>query len=313
MEKILIIKLGAMGDFIQSLGPMKAIRAHHPQAHITLLTTKPFANLARESKYVDAIHLDERPKWHDVRGWMSLRHWLRAGKFTRVYDLQNNDRTQFYFNLYPRNERPEWVGVAKGASHRNISPDRTAGLAFEGHAQTLRLAGIENVAIDDLSWIRRDLTAYKVASPYVLLVPGSAPQHPYKRWPAIHYGRLAASLERRGFYPVILGTKGEVDIAQAITRLSPGTINLCGMTDLEDIAVLARGAAAAIGNDTGPMHMIAPTGCPCIVLFSGRTNPARHRPLGPAISVMQSENLDDLGVNDVLTRVQNIARSPDQA
>ncbi len=48
-EKILVIKLGALGDFIQAMGPMAAIRRHHPDADITLLTTEPFEKIVLSS------------------------------------------------------------------------------------------------------------------------------------------------------------------------------------------------------------------------------------------------------------------------
>src|SRR5688572_30655140 len=98
-SNILVIKLGALGDFIQALGPMKAIRAHHPQDRITLLTTRPFVSLAQDSGYFDSVEIDERPKWAQPHKWLSLRKKLNAGKFARVYDLQNNDRTGFYLRL----------------------------------------------------------------------------------------------------------------------------------------------------------------------------------------------------------------------
>ena len=123
-EKILVIKLGALGDFIQALGPMKAIRNQHPEADITLLTTKPFVKFAEQSNYFNSIIIDERPKFYQIQKWNWLRNKFNKEKFTRVYDLQNNDRTGFYFNLF--SPKPEWVGIAKGASHRNISP-RTNG------------------------------------------------------------------------------------------------------------------------------------------------------------------------------------------
>jgi len=52
-ERILVIKLGALGDFVQALGPFAAIRAHHPAADIVLLTTRPYADLGRASGYFD--------------------------------------------------------------------------------------------------------------------------------------------------------------------------------------------------------------------------------------------------------------------
>ncbi|WP_431272755.1 glycosyltransferase family 9 protein [Dankookia sp. P2] len=49
MQRILVIKLAALGDFVQAFGPFAAIRAHHPGAEVTLLTTPPYAGLARLS------------------------------------------------------------------------------------------------------------------------------------------------------------------------------------------------------------------------------------------------------------------------
>ncbi|MEC9235109.1 MAG: hypothetical protein VX803_02555, partial [Pseudomonadota bacterium] len=91
-EHILVIKLSALGDFIQALGPMKAIRAHHPDAKITLLTTKAFKNFGEECGYFDDVWIDERPKWFNLSGWANLSRRLNNAGITRVYDLQNNDR-----------------------------------------------------------------------------------------------------------------------------------------------------------------------------------------------------------------------------
>lgn len=302
-KKILIIKLGALGDFVQALGPMAAIRHHHPDADITLLTTSPFVSFGLGCGYVNHVWTDKRPKWKDVKGWLDLRRKLLSEDFDRVYDLQNNDRTAFYLKLFPRNKRPEWVGAAAGASHRNNSPERTAGAAFEGHKQTLQLAGIHHVDIDDLRWVEGSIERFRkengLQKPYVLLVPGSAPERPEKRWPAINYGHLARVLDGWGYQPVVIGTRHEADLAEKICSIHKATINLTGQTSLFDIAVLARHAAAAIGNDTGPMHMIAPTGCPSLVLFSKNSNPQRHAPRGPQVKTHQVDNLDMLDLDAV--------------
>ena len=59
--RILVIKLGALGDFVQAMGPAAAIRAHHRDAEITLLTSAPFATLGRAAPYFDRVWIDERP------------------------------------------------------------------------------------------------------------------------------------------------------------------------------------------------------------------------------------------------------------
>lgn len=299
-ERILVIKLGAFGDLIQALGPMAAIRRHHPQAHITLLTTKPFVALAQASGYADDIWTDKRPAWLAFGDIATLSRKLRQGRFTRVYDLQNNDRTALYLWLtgLTKKSRPEWVGAAFGASYRNASPERIAGHAFDGHVQTLSLAGIHDVAVDTLDWIKGQ--SFDLPHPYILLVPGSAPNRPEKRWPAVAYGRLAGMLQRRGLTPVIIGTAQESETTDIIARACPGAINLCGKTAMTDLAGLARGAAAAIGNDTGPMHMIAPTGCPVLVLFSQHSDPVRHAPKGAGVKTLQRANLAELQPETVM-------------
>lgn len=303
-DKILVIKLGALGDFIQALGPMAAIRRHHPDADITLMTTSPFVSLAQGCDYFDHIWDHHRPKFKNIREWLALRKKLNEGGFTRVYDLQNNDRTALYFKLFKSRNRPEWVGAAKGASHRNVSPERTAGNAYSGHVQTLALAGIHDIAIDCLAWTSDETAVYDTHKPYVLIVPGSSPQHKEKRWPAAHYAQLARLINGWGYEPVIIGTLEEKHIAQAITAISPQAIDLTGQTSLFDIITLGRHAAAAIGNDTGPMHLIAPTSCPCWVLFSGKSDPHRHRPLGSAVRTIQKEIMADLKVEEVMSQLK---------
>lgn len=291
-EKILVIKLSALGDFIQALGPMRAIRNHHPNAHITLLTTAPFKSFAQDSGVCDEIWLDTRPRWFNPLGWLGFKRKVNQAAFTRVYDLQNNDRTNLYFKLFK--PKPEWVGTAKGASHCNTSPDRTAGHALEGHKQTLALAGITDVQIDQLKWLKGDVSDYALEKPYVLLVPGSAPERPEKRWPAKHYATLANTLSAQGYQPVLIGTAAEEDVTTEIAKLCPDALDLTAQTSLAQITTLAQDAAAAIGNDTGPMHLIAATSCPCIAIFSEHSDPVRHAPQGDHVQTIQESNLENL-------------------
>lgn len=293
-EKILVIKLGALGDFIQALGPMAAIRRHHPEASITLLTTKPYQKFAQDCGYFNEIWLDDKPKLTDISSWVGLKKKLNQAGFSRVYDLQNNDRTAFYFKLLKRNGRPEWVGTAHGCSHRNTSPDRTAGHAFDGHLQTLALAGISDIEIDRLEWMNGDISSFLLKGPFALLVPGCAPERPEKRWPACHYGELAKLLIKKGIRPVVLGTFAEKEAMEDISKICPQALDLIDQTSFAQIVSLARKAVAAVGNDTGPMHLIAATGCSSLVLFSKHSNPVRHAPKGKSVFVFQADSLDEL-------------------
>ena len=135
MKHILVIKLGALGDMFAATSAFEAIRDHHKHAHLTLLTTKLYKDMAEQLGYFDEIWLDDRPKLRRLKSVWDLRKKLRSKSFDRVYDLQMVDRTNFYFHLLGPGRRPEWVGTALGASHRYHLPkvptyhqDRLSGL-----------------------------------------------------------------------------------------------------------------------------------------------------------------------------------------
>jgi ADP-heptose:LPS heptosyltransferase len=72
------LTLNRTGDFVQALGPAAAIRRHHSADEITLLTTRPFADLAQQSGPFDKIVIDDGPKFLDIAGWFALRRVLPA-------------------------------------------------------------------------------------------------------------------------------------------------------------------------------------------------------------------------------------------
>jgi len=296
-EKILVIKLSALGDFIMALGSMEAIRRHHKDAHITLLTTRPFLDIAQRSGYFNDIILDTRPKFYELHRWYFLFKMLNAGGFTRVYDLQLNKRTASYYRLFTH--KPEWSGIVPGSALFYSNPDWRNMHAFKRHEEILKLAGI-GVQLPDIAWMKSDISLFGIKKPYVLLIPGSAPQHPAKRWPVKNYTALALKLARDGYQSVVLGTAAEADVTGRIAKSCPEALDLCGKTSLYDIATLARGAAGAIGNDTGPTHLITLAGCPTIALFcTTESSAALSAPVGKSVQVIEAENLENISMSDV--------------
>lgn len=306
-QHILVIKLGALGDFIYATGAMAAIRRHHPQDKITLLTTQPFEKLGRACGYFDDVWVDQKPNKFNLLGWAVLRKRLNSRHFARVYDLQNNDRTSLYFRLF--SPRPEWVGAAKGASHRNASPERTAGHAFAGHQHTLALAGITDVHLDPLVWMKGHISAFPLHSPYVLIVAGCSPDHPEKRWPIAHFRAVVGKLLLRGYQPVMIGTKDDADATSEICRGFDGVLDLTGQTGLFDLPDLARGAICAIGNDTGPMHICALAGCPVVMLFSNQTSLIRKHapPKDSGVRAFEAYDMKDISVQAVFQGFSELA------
>ncbi len=307
-KKILVIKLAALGDFVQAMGPFAAIRAHHPDAHITLLTSPPFIELAHKTELFDRVWGDSKPRGAALRRWLALRRMLRSGDFERVYDLQTSDRSSFYRRLFWPGKMPEWSGIAGGCSHPHDNPNRDFMHTIERQTEQLKMAGIEDVpgpeVIATLSGLDAPLANFGLDENFALLVVGGAAHRIDKRWPAEKYGQLAGRLADQGLTPVLLGSVAESETMDAIAAACPKARNLCGQTSLLDIAALARRARFALGNDSGPMHLIAGLGCPSLVLYSQASDPDLCGQRGAKVSYMRRDYLTDLGVDEVMEKLE---------
>lgn len=294
-HRILVVKLGAFGNIVLSLSAFAAIRQHHRDAEISVLTTQPYAAWLRTMPYFDHVLIDTRPAWWDLAGVLRLRRMLAGGGFTRVYDLQTSGRSSRYFRMFPADRRPEWSGIAAGCSHPDRDPDRDRLHDIDRQHGQLRQAGIDIIPPPDLSWSHGDIARFGLPPDFVLLVPGSSEHRPQKRWPVTHYAALAERLRAAGLAAVVIGTRGEQPLAAAM----PAAIDLTGQTDPGDLADLARAARFAVGNDTGPIHLTAAAGCPTVVLFSHDSDPALCAPRGRSVTVLRRPSLADLSVDEV--------------
>jgi ADP-heptose:LPS heptosyltransferase len=298
-RRILVIKLGALGDFVQAMGPAQAIRAHHGGAEITLLTRAPFADLARRAPYFDRVWVDERPSLRDPMALWRLRRRLKAGAFDRVYDLQTSDRSSWYFALMAPGPRPEWSGIARGASHRHANPERDRMHTLDRQADQLRACGIACVPPPDLGWAVEDLAGFDLPQSFVLLVPGGAAHRPEKRWPLEQYAGLARWLVADGVTPVLVGGAAEAEMGAAIRAAVPQSRDLTGRTGFGEVVALGARALHAVGNDTGPMHLVVAGGAPATVLYSRASDPALTAPRGSRVAILQRPDLASLTVADV--------------
>jgi ADP-heptose:LPS heptosyltransferase len=323
VEKILVIKLSALGDFVLALAAMKKIREAHRKAHITLLTTPPFEALARACPYFNAVQTHGRPE--SFPQWMALRKSIRAGNYDRVYDLQTSAHSNRIFQSLRPNP-PAWSGIALGCSLPHRNPLRNSMHTLERQADQLMYAGIWPDAPTapgaapgpDLSWIWRNLPSERPVPgavkprPYAMLVPGGSAHRPEKRWPVEKYGELARILYSKGLDIVIIGGPQETPLAHMIQRDVPRARDLTGRTDFARIAILGAKAALAIGNDTGPLHLAAAAGAPTVVLFSGASDPSLSAPRG-TVAVLQAQRLSDLAVASVAQAAAALRSGPGAA
>ena len=152
LKRILVIKLGALGDFVLAFAPFAAIRAHHPEAAITLLTTAPFADLAtavalvrRRAARCQAPLVGPARAAAPAPGAARVRHGLRSANLRPLRPGTTASPA-----------RPPWSGIAPGASHPHSNPARNAMHTLERQRDQLQAAGIAACPAPDLAWLGAD-------------------------------------------------------------------------------------------------------------------------------------------------------------
>lgn len=273
MSRILVIKLGALGDFVQAFGAFSSIRAAFPDDHITLLTTSSFVDFAKAAPWFDEVTTDQRPSLKHPIALFRLSRTLRG--FDRIFDLQTSGRSKTYFRLAgrPRN----WSGISSGCCHPHANPSRNDMHTLARLDDQIRAAGVPPLPRIVPEWLQGH--GPKFQGRYVVLVPGAAPHRPQKRWPVTRFTEVAQALFQRGITPIIAGSPAETPLAEQIRTVCPQAIDLTGKTNLIELAGVLDRAEQVIGNDTGPMHLAAAMDRPVIALFSQDSDPRLTAPL----------------------------------
>lgn len=266
--RILVIKHAGLSQCVYAMAAMKAIRAHHPNAHITLMTSDVCLELAEACPHVDAVWLDILPNWWEVKLWWKLREQLGAANFAFVYDLDNSSRSHWYFRLTPP-PKPPWSATIGWCSHPYTPPDvdeepQTLAQFYEGQ---LAVAGIDAMPHDDLAWLDGGIGTLPLPNPYALIAPGGMHFRKGFGWSHNHYRDLLDWIGMQGIGAVVVG-KGahDRDICGYVARETHNSkvINLHDQTSLGQIAALARGASFAVGNNMAATHIASVTGCPSL-------------------------------------------------
>lgn len=304
MAQVLVIKLSALGDLFFALPAMQAIRRHHQDDRLVLLTGARFAPLMRQSGLFDEIWEDPRPSWRDPLALLAFRRRLRQARFDRVYDLQWSSRSDLYLRLIGASAR-ERLGATPAAG-RPFAGRRDRTPIYRRQAAFLAEQGVAVDAPPDLSFLDADLSALPLAERFAVLVPGSARGRALKRWPAELYGELARGLAAAGIQPVVVVGPDEREAAATIRSIEPAALEAA--LPIPAVAALGRRALLAVSNDTGPGHILALAGTPTLMLFGGETDPEKQRPWGERSRTLRRIPLSRLPAEEVLAAALALSR-----
>ncbi|MBN2329836.1 MAG: glycosyltransferase family 9 protein [Candidatus Omnitrophica bacterium] len=297
IERILLVRLSALGDCAAAIPVYTALRGAFPKAHIAWLIQDNFSSLIRNLPGLDEIIIFPRQRWRAVSSWrqkiregLLLQRRLRLKRFDLVVDVQSNTKSSVLGFL---TRSPIRIGhgsieareLSKWLNNVHIPSPPQFKHVIQKNLHLLTSLGIEereprfSLPIDNAARrrIQRWLQSHDLPpNDYIVLFPfcGRKP----KEWPDRSYAELVEKLALHGRKAVVSVGPGEKEAAgRLISPPARQAVFLGPETELPELIELIRSAGICVGGDTGPLQIAGALNVPNIALF-GPTNPERTRP-----------------------------------
>jgi lipopolysaccharide heptosyltransferase I len=325
--RILIVRLGSLGDVIHALPAVAALRVRYPGATIDWLVDW------RNREVLDYVPVLDRRIVLEAPGgaasWMAALRVLRASRYDVALDFQgllksaalargSGARRVIGFGLQhlrERTARPFYTETVSG-EHEHVI-EKNLGLASALGADTSEIRFPLDSPRSDIVREAYRQAGWAESCPFAIVNPAAG--WPNKRWPADRLGRLAHLVHsRHGLRSLVIWGPGETDLARSVAAASEGAAAVAPRTGVGELIALARAARLVVSGDTGPLHIATAVGTPVVGIF-GPTSPVRNGPWSDRdVSVSRFETcechhrrrchiaawcLADIGVDEVMSAV----------
>jgi heptosyltransferase I len=297
LTRLLIVRLGALGDVVHAIPVAAALRRALPGARIDWLVS------AKHREILDLVPIIDRRLVINDRGdasggtsLLSAIGELRRARYDVAIDLQGllksavlarssgAPRVIGFSSRYARERAarlfytdaydPGRGGLYDPRETRHVVDINLGLLSVLGITAPAREFPIEAIDSEAAKRARE-----QAGGPYVLLNPGAA--WPNKRWPPDRLAAIATALrERHRLMSVVVWGPGEEALAEAVVAAADGAAFVAPKATIADLVALARHAALMVSGDTGPTHIAAAVGTPIVGIY-GPTRPARNGPMSP--------------------------------
>ncbi len=307
--KILFIKLSAIGDVVQTLPALEAIKAAYPKSEITWVVEEASAGILEGHPLIARLLVSRRKAWmgmlknpltfaQGLAGMVRFFRELRSEHYDMAVDFQGlmksgvliglarakrkigYDRTREFSYLF-LNERLPACDIEKHALERYL--DITRYLGARDPKPTCKLP-IEH----EVPLMRRRIAGLKQeGQPLVIINPVA--RWKTKLWPELKFAELADGLVKEKNAAVVFtgSSDDRGSIERIIAMMKQRAVNWAGESTLKELAALAALSDLFITTDTGPMHLAAAAGAQVLALF-GPTAPWRTGPYGPSHAVVRT-------------------------
>lgn len=286
-KKILVIKIGAVGDVILAVPSIRAIRNNFPKAFISVLVGSESRRVLKKCPYIDDIILYDRlGNDKGIKALLKLGSIIRRRAFDISIDLQNNRASHLL----------AWLGAVP----KRFGYDRKWGFLLNGKLKYLKMgvgpveeqfrvlkkAGINTIGAsrrleiwpgrEDFSYVENLLKNAWVREGQVLVGINIGGSWKTKRWPLKCFAKLSDMLAAEDIRVVITASKDEEGLANDfVEKARAKVINAAGRTSITQLAALIKRCKVFVTGDSAPMHIASSMGTDFIALF-GPTDPRRH-------------------------------------
>lgn len=292
MNRVLIIRTGAIGDIVLATAVVEAIARDYPQASIEFLLKKRFAGILEDQPYLHRLWLlDEKGVHRGTRGLLLFIQEVQKEKFDLVIDLQDNFRSRIISRCLRAKTRLRWDKLAwqrrlwvwSGIKPRSVRP------VYRRYLDTLRPLGLETEEIRPRLYVTEKISAELPCEGFIAMAPGA--HWPAKRWPIEYFVDLAQKILQETRYQIMLvGSAEDKPLAAEISQLSSTRIvDLCGRLGLRELCQAVARARLLVTNDTGPMHLAEALGVPVLSFFGPTVREFGFAPWRPESRILEME------------------------
>jgi ADP-heptose:LPS heptosyltransferase len=308
MSNILIIKHGSLGDIAQASGAIQDISENHNNDQIYLLTTKPYFDLFKKHPNLTDVILDKRLSRFNIIYLYFLMRKIKKLKISKVYDLQNSSRTNFYKKiLFPNSNVNIWSSSETTLPNDKTKEEFDKKSVLERFNHQLQTSGlnVKHTMFPDFSWSCTDISKikseYKLEK-YIVLFPFCSPHLTQKKWP--YYNELIEKIKNQynDHYKIVVAPgPEEINNSKEVNALC--ILDNGKALDISQLSSLIRDSSFVIANDTGPAHMAAHLSAKGLTLFGSHTTAYKVSIERENFKAIQVADLNKLSVEKVFEKI----------
>ncbi len=303
-KSILIIKFGGLGDLILSLDAIFAIIKYHKVKPV-ILTEKPYNEILKKSKWFNQIITIKRSPFYFYDKFQ-IKKKIKIDSFNYVYDLQTSKRSSSYLSIfYNLGITTNGIGPFATISHNNKL--RNDLHTLERQREQLKLSSVKYKEKTNISWLFGSNNESVPKFKYSLIVPGGSKKRKNKRIPISVFFKIIEFLIKRKIVPLLIGSHDDEEVCFELQKKYPEVKNYCSKTNIFKIAKLSKKAILSLGNDTGPMHIIAKGNKPTFVFFTKYSNPDICSPRGKNVKILNYKNNNFKFINTILKELEKFS------